>query len=86
MAEQNVTQIAPPPESVKLDRETAANINPLIGSMGIEDTLSSVSGAVLELGYIVGDTDLARGNMFRFFEVVSAALKWELKNMENRHV
>lgn len=86
MAEQNVTQIATPPDAVAFARKTAAGINPLIGSLGIKDTLENTSGVVLELGSMVGDTNLARSNLFRVFEVVSAALKWELENMEERHV
>ena len=82
MAEQNVTQIATPSEAVAVARETAAGINPLIGSLGIKDTLENTSGVVLELGSMVGDTNLARSNLSRVFEVVSAALNWELQNIQ----
>lgn len=71
------------PEVITVDRETAARINPLIGSSWTEDTLDNVANVLYEIGYMVAETDLAKGNVFRVFEVAAAALEWERTNISS---
>lgn len=71
------------PNEVKIDRATAAKINPLISSLWTEDTLSNVAAVVYEIGFMVSETELAKENTFRVFEVACAALWWELNNIRS---
>lgn len=87
MAEPNVTQIATPSEAVKLDRATAAKINPLIGDLGIKDTLEHVPGSSGSSAVWWAIPISRAATCSAFLKPVSAALNWELKNMmEKPHV
>lgn len=69
---------------VKVDRATAAKINPLISDIGTEDTLDSLSSVVYEFGFlIVEERDLATGHLFHLFSTIAAALAWEVGNISS---
>lgn len=66
-----------------VDRETASRINPLIARNWTEDTLDALAMVVYELGFMVSETELARGHMIHVFEAMSAALEWESANINS---
>lgn len=68
---------------VKVDRDTAAKINPLISSLWTEDTLDAAHSVIYELGYIVTTTELGIKNLFYIFGVIAAALEWERDNIHS---
>lgn len=71
------------PSPIKVDRETASQINPLISSTWTEDTLDAVAAVVYEIGFMISETDLAKDHVFRVFEACAAALQWERENIES---
>lgn len=69
---------------VKIDRETAAKINPLISSLWTEDTLANISSIVYELGYIASSAaEVETANLFHLFAAIAAALQWETDNIRS---
>lgn len=68
---------------VKIDRDTASKINPLISSLWTEDTLDAARLAIYELGYILTTTELAIENLFHIFGVIASALEWERDNIHS---
>lgn len=68
---------------IKVDRETASRINPLISSVWTEDTLNTVASVVYEIGCMVSETELAKDHVFAIFDSAAAALRWERDNIES---
>lgn len=68
---------------IKVDRETASQINPLISSIWTEDTLDAVAAVVYEIGFMISETELAKDHVFRVFEACTAALQWERNNINS---
>jgi len=69
-----------------IDRETASNLNPLIGIF-TEDTLDQCSRMVMNLGYLLSaidnppeGTEPQFGNLYLLFNPIAAALKYETEN------
>lgn len=78
MANTNITPI---------DRETAASLNPLIGSLFTEDTLDQCSRMVRDLGCFLSAIDNASdgqeahlGSLYLICDPIAAALKYEIGN------
>lgn len=65
----------------KISREVASRINPLISTVFTAETLRNVAAVIDEIGYMVAETELAKDNSFRIFEVAAAALWWEANNV-----
>lgn len=68
---------------VKVDRDIASKINPLISSLWTEDTLDATRSVIFELGYILSTTEFAIENLFHIFSVIAAALEWERDNIHS---
>lgn len=69
-----------------IDRNTAQNLNPMIG-IHAEETLESCTRAVSDLGYILSAADSSgcefdSGNLFRLFEVITRAMRYEIETMK----
>lgn len=69
-----------------IDRETAQNLNPLIG-LFTEDTLDQCSRMVQDLGYLLSQidnppegTEPSFGNLYLLFNPIAAALEYEAAN------
>lgn len=78
------TQVA----SATIDRNTAKNLNPMIG-IHAEETLASCERAVSDLGYIISAADLGgckfdSSNLFRLFEVITRAMRFEIETMKEK--
>jgi hypothetical protein len=73
-----------------IDRDTALKLNPLIGN-GDMETFDRCRVMVSDLGYLMSASEsmsmpLNMSNWHQMFEAVSAAMKWELADMEaKRH-
>lgn len=67
----------------KVDRKTASRINPLISSIWTEDTLDTVASVIYEIGFMVSETNLAKEHTFAVFDAISAALRWEVDNIDS---
>lgn len=72
-----------------IDRETASNLNPLIGIF-TEDTLDQCSRMVMNLGYLLSSidnppegTETQFGNLYLLFNPIAAALEYESANPHN---
>lgn len=68
-----------------LGRNTASNLNPFIG-IHAEETLQACTLAVSDLGYILSVANSSgctfdTGNLFRLFEVITRALRFEIETM-----
>ena len=71
-----------------LDRNTAQNLNPMIG-IHAEETLDWCTRAVSDLGYMVSCANAAglefdSGNLFRLFEVITRAMRFEIETMKEK--
>lgn len=75
-----------PVASATIDRNTAQNLNPMIG-IHAEETLESCDRAVSDLGYILSAADLSgcefdNSNLFRLFQVITRAMRFEIETMK----
>lgn len=71
-----------------INRETASQLNPLIGKYFTEDTLADVVGVMTDLGYLLSQVasatdgqDLSFGRLYHFCDIVAAALSYEIENL-----
>lgn len=69
-----------------LDRNTASNLNAMIG-IHAEETLASCELAIRDLGYILSVANSSgcsfdTGNLFRLFEVITRAMRYEIETMK----
>lgn len=71
------------PESTPVDRATAHRLNPLISNLWTEDTLHNAASVVYELGFLLSETELARGHLCLVFDAIAAALLWEGDNIKS---
>lgn len=62
---------------IKIDRETASKINPLISTVSTRDTLHCVGAVVYEVGFMIAETSLAKEHLYLVFAALSAAIEWE---------
>ncbi|MDP2785041.1 MAG: hypothetical protein Q8O38_10695 [Sulfurimicrobium sp.] len=72
--------------SQSIDRDSAIELNPLIGH-GDMETFDRCRIMVRDLGYLMSASEsmsmpLNMSNWYQMFEAVSAAMKWELADME----
>lgn len=69
-----------------LDRNTASKFNPMIG-IHAKETLDHCARAVNDLGYVVSGADemgldFDKSNLFRLFETVTIAMRYELSSLQ----
>lgn len=69
-----------------IDRNTAQYLNPFIGIHSME-TIDNCNRAVSDLGYMVSSIaetgcDFDKSNLFRFFEAITIALRYEIQTMQ----
>lgn len=75
-----------PVASATIDRNTAQNLNAMIG-IHAEETLESCELAMRDLGYILSVANSSgcsfdSGNLFRLFEVITRAMRYEIETMK----
>lgn len=77
-------------KTTSVDRETASKINPLISNLWTEDTLHSLSGMVLTLGYLLSQVDSppegtepSFGSLWMLCGPIASALEWETDNIRS---
>lgn len=77
-------------KTTPVDRETASKINPLISNLWTEDTLHSLSGMVLTLGYLLSQVDSPPegtepcfGSLWMLCGPIASALEWETDNIRS---
>jgi hypothetical protein len=81
-----MTTLSPSEAARSLGRHAASILNPFIG-IHAEETLDHCTHAVSDLGYIIsslGGTgcDFDKGNLFRLFETITSALRYEITAMK----
>lgn len=73
-----------------IGREEAANLNPLISSLWTEDTLAVCARTISSLGTLISctsnDVDYDQGGLFLVFETITAALRYESRNVRSADV
>lgn len=67
--------------ATSINRDTANSLNPFVG-IGLADTLDRCIGVVSELGYLLSieaaeDVQCRQGNLFRIFEAITVAMRYE---------
>lgn len=78
-----VTTVSENPAEIRVDRETASRINPLISSIWTEDTLDLVAAVVSEVGHMIAETEMAKEHIYAVFGAAAAALEWERDNIKS---
>ena len=80
-----MTDLTPTETAESLGRHAASRLNGFIG-IHAEETLDHCTRAVSDLGYIISSVDgtgcdFDKDNLFRFFETITFALRYEIAAM-----
>lgn len=83
-----MTNLTPTETALSLGRHAASLLNPFIG-IHAEETISHCTHAVSDLGYIISSVDgtgcdFDKGNLFRLFETITSALRYEIHAMAHQ--
>lgn len=71
-------------KSTSVDRKTASAINPFIGSICTEDSLSSMALTLGEIGSLLTNADSPQPeNLWWVLEAMTCALRWEQENIHS---
>lgn len=77
-----MANLTPTEAAQSLGRHAASILNPFIG-IHAEETIEHCTHAVSDLGYIISSLDSSgcdfdKGNLFRIFEAITSALRYEI--------
>ena len=80
-----MTDLTPTETAESLGRHAASTLNGFIG-IHAEETIDHCTRAVSDLGYIISSVDgtgcdFDKDNLFRFFETITFALRYEIAAM-----
>lgn len=71
-------------KSASVDRKTASRINPFIGIISTEDSLSAIALTLSEIGSLLTSADSPQPeNLWWVLEAMTCALNWEQSNIHS---